>query len=84
MAKFTEILIKSGGISAEQLAEAEAMAKQQRLGVADCLIKLGYATDELVMKAMAKEHGLRYADLDRKILLPRSSNSCPSRWHVKM
>jgi type IV pilus assembly protein PilB len=70
MAKFTEILIKSGGISAEQLAEAEAMGKQQRLGVADCLIKLGYATEELVMKAMAKEHSLRYADLDEEVISP--------------
>jgi type IV pilus assembly protein PilB len=70
MAKFADILIKNGAISAEQLAEAEAMAKQQRLGVADCLTKLGYATDDLVMKAVAKEHGLRYVDLDNEGVAP--------------
>ncbi len=70
MAKFTDILVKSGIISADQLAEAIEMAKRQRMSVADALLKLGYVTGELIMKAMAKEHGLRYIDLDKADISP--------------
>jgi type IV pilus assembly protein PilB len=63
MPKFTDILIKQKLIGAEQLAEAEQMAKQQKMSVADALVKLGYATGDEVMKAVAKEHSLPYVDL---------------------
>ncbi len=63
MAKFTDILIKNKIISQEQLAEAAAMSARQGLGVGECLVKLGYCTEELLMKAMAKEHSLKYFDL---------------------
>ncbi len=61
--KFTEILVKAGVISQDQLKEAIAMSKRKGVSVADALTELGYATGELIMKAMAKEHSLQYVNL---------------------
>ena len=63
--KFTEILVKAGIISADQLKEALAISKRKNVSVAEALIsELGYATGEQVMKAIAKEHSLKYVDLN--------------------
>ena len=70
MAKFTDILIKNKIISSEQLAEAEALARRSKDSVADCLIKLGYCSAELVMKALGKEHGMKYVDLEKVEVAP--------------
>jgi type IV pilus assembly protein PilB len=71
MARFTKILISRGVISAEQLAEAEALAKGSNGKVADSLVRLGYATGDEVMAAIAKEHGCEFLDLS-KIVVPPS------------
>ena len=63
MGDFTEILLRRGTISLDQLSEAEQMAREQNLRVADCLVRLGYASGEEVMRAMAEHHGLDYIDL---------------------
>ena len=63
MSDFTEILLRRGTISLDQLSEAEQMAREQNLRVADCLVRLGYASGEDVMRAMAEHHGLDYIDL---------------------
>ncbi len=55
---FGKILIRNGVISRDQLNEAEQMAREQSGQVAECLVKLGYATGEEVMRAMAEFHGM--------------------------
>jgi type IV pilus assembly protein PilB len=70
MAKFTDILLKNRLISQEQLAEAQAMAARKGEKVGDCLVRLGYASPEIVMKALAKEHGFRYVDLPNTDIAP--------------
>ncbi len=60
---FGDILVRLGIISRDQLNEAEQMAREQDVNIADCLVKLGYATGEDVMKAMAQFHGMEYVDL---------------------
>lgn len=63
--KWTDILVKAGIISADQLKEALAISKRKNVSVADALVlELAYATGEQVMKAMAKEHSLKYVDLN--------------------
>ncbi len=68
--EFTEILIKRGVISPEQLAEANALAKQAQQKVGDSLARLGYASAEDVMRAMAEHHGLEYIDLSDHVIPP--------------
>jgi len=60
---FTEVLLRSGVISPEQLAEAQQLASEQKKTVAECLVHLEYATGEDVVQAMAEHHGMRYMDL---------------------
>jgi type IV pilus assembly protein PilB len=67
---FSEILIRQGTISAEQLAEAKRVAKTSGKKIADQLVILGYATGEEVMRAIAKAHRLDYIDLNEVVIPP--------------
>jgi type IV pilus assembly protein PilB len=71
MARFTDILIKLGLISQEQLAEATRMSREKKDTVANCLVRLGYATADEVMRAVAQEHSLEYIDLSEISIPPR-------------
>lgn len=66
---FGKILIRNGTISRDQLNEAEQMAREQSGNVAECLVKLGYATGDEVMRAMAEFHGMEFVDL-REFKIP--------------
>ncbi|MFO0260766.1 MAG: type II/IV secretion system protein, partial [Planctomycetota bacterium] len=61
---FVALLIKSGVLSKDQALDAENLARQQNSTLAAALIKLGYATEEEVMRALAKTHRLPYVELD--------------------
>lgn len=63
MQDFTDILLKRGIVSLDQLGEAEKMSKSTNTNVGDCLIKLEYASPEDVAQALAKFHKLDYIDL---------------------
>ena len=68
--KFAEVLIKQRLISPEQYLEAEAHAKRSGGRPADALIRLGYATGEQVMKAVARQYGLDFCDLAEVTIPP--------------
>jgi type IV pilus assembly protein PilB len=68
---FAEILVRRQIISPEQYAEAVKMSKDTRTNVTDCLVKLGYATGEEVMRAVAQDQKLDYVDL-REVTIPES------------
>ncbi len=67
---YTEILIRKGIISPEQLAEAQQMSSEAKMKLADALIRLGYATGEDVMRAMAEQYGLDYVNLSDVVIPP--------------
>ena len=67
---FSEILIRQETISADQLAEAKRIAKTSGKKVSDQLVVLGYATSDEVMRAIAKEHGLEFVDLNEVVIPP--------------
>lgn len=67
---WTEILIRQGGVSPDQLAEAVQLADETGTKVPDALLRLGYATGEDVMRAMAEEHGFDYVNLAEVIIPP--------------
>lgn len=60
---FAEILIRHGILSADQVDEAEQMARQSGMKLQEALVRLGYASGEEVMRAMAEQHGLDYVNL---------------------
>jgi type IV pilus assembly protein PilB len=70
MGDFSEILIRQGTISAEQLADAEKMAGESGIKVGDALVRLGYAGADDVMRALAQEHDLDYVNLDEVVIPP--------------
>jgi len=68
---FTDILIRQGTISAEQLNEATVLSdREPSLNIADALIRLGYATGDEVMRAVAQQHSLSFINLDEVIIPP--------------
>ena len=67
---FSEILVKKGILSADQLTEARAMAQQTGAKLADTLIKLGYANNEQVMGAVAEFNGIQFIDLSDMTIPP--------------
>jgi type IV pilus assembly protein PilB len=60
---FSKLLIAEGLVSAEQLAEAMRLAGSSGKKVHDEVVRLGYAPGDKVMRALAKAHRMRFADL---------------------
>jgi type IV pilus assembly protein PilB len=60
---FCDILVQKQVLSADQLAEARALAQQTGVKVQEALVKLGYAKIEEVMSAVAEFHGMPFVDL---------------------
>ena len=60
---YTDLLLKKGVISLDQLNEAENVAKTSNLDVGDVLIDMEYATPEAVTEAMATFHKIPFVDL---------------------
>jgi type IV pilus assembly protein PilB len=71
MADLGKFLVGRGIVGPEQLAEAQAIAKNNGGKVHDILIKQGYASSEQVMQAMADMHGYEFFDL-RDVPIPPS------------
>lgn len=68
---FTTILVQRGIIGPDQLREAQQVAKDQKMKVADALVRLGYANGEDVIRALAEEQGLDYVNL-KEYTVPQS------------
>lgn len=65
---FTEILIRQRTISTNQLAEAEQLARNAGMKVGDALVRLGYASPDEVMRAIAEEHSLEFVNLSEVVI----------------
>ncbi|MBI1900590.1 MAG: Flp pilus assembly complex ATPase component TadA [Planctomycetia bacterium] len=71
MGDFTQILIRLGVVSRDQVREAQQMAGSSGTNLADALVRLGYASGDDVMRAMAQQFGLDYVNL-REVAVPPS------------
>lgn len=60
---FTDLLLKQGVISLDQLSEAAEMSKTSEVSVGDALVTLEYATPEEVTRALAEFNHFPYVDL---------------------
>jgi type IV pilus assembly protein PilB len=70
MPNFAEILLRKRVISQDQLAEAKSIAKNSGKSIGEELIRLGYASGDDVMRAMAQEHGLDFVNLNEVVIPP--------------
>lgn len=80
-----EVLMRSGAISAEQLAHALAQQPQAQVPLGQLLVKLGYVTDDVVRQALGRQANVSFVDLDRMEIdrsLARIVNSTYARRHA--
>ncbi len=67
---FTDILIKKGILSPDQLSEAKALQAQTGAKLADALVKLGYASAEEIAAAIAEYAGMKSVSLTDAQIAP--------------
>jgi type IV pilus assembly protein PilB len=60
---FTKILVQKKILGPEQVAEARHLHDQTRAKLQDAIVKLGFASAQEVMSAIAEFHGLQFIDL---------------------
>jgi type IV pilus assembly protein PilB len=68
--EFTEFLIRRQILSPDQLEEARGLERQAGIKLPDAIVKLGYATNDQVMSAIAEAHGMQYIDLTEVTIPP--------------
>jgi type IV pilus assembly protein PilB len=67
---FTELLLRKQILGPDQLAEARSLQQQTGSKLPDAIVKLGYATTDQVMSAIAEFHGLQFVDLTEVTIPP--------------
>ena len=70
MSKLGDYLIKKGVVGPEQLQEAETVSTARKLNLQDAIVQLGYATDEQVMRVLARLHDYEFVDLNNVPIPP--------------
>jgi type IV pilus assembly protein PilB len=68
---FTEILVRKQILGPDQLGEAKNLQQQTGAKLQEAIVKLGYATTEEVMSAIAEFHSLQFVDLT-EVTIPAS------------
>jgi type IV pilus assembly protein PilB len=68
---YTEILVRRGVISSDQLREAKQVCQESGAKLHETIVKLGYASWDDVMRTMAEAFNLEYIDL-REVQIPES------------
>ena len=61
--RWAEILIEQSAIGQDQYNEADQYSREQNTSAEEMLVKLGYASGEQVMKAVAEAFRMEYIDL---------------------
>ncbi|GIX00949.1 MAG: type IV fimbrial assembly protein PilB [Pirellulaceae bacterium] len=66
---FTDLLLRKGIVSLDQISEAVTVARDNDMPIGDALIQLGYAEPTDVYRALAEFHKLKFVDLS-EITIP--------------
>jgi type IV pilus assembly protein PilB len=69
--EFTDVLIKRGMLSPDQLIEAKSLQQQSGAKIQDAIVKLGYCTIDDITAAIAEHSGLQSVNL-AEITIPPS------------
>ncbi len=70
-----ELLVASGAISAEQLAEAREVQRSAPGDIGRIIVDLGFADDKSVTKARAESMNLPFVDLATQKIDPAAANA---------
>jgi type IV pilus assembly protein PilB len=68
--EFTDILIKRGTLSSDQLTEARALQQQTGAKLQDVIVKLGYCSIDDIMAAVAEHSGMQSVSLAETTIPP--------------
>jgi type IV pilus assembly protein PilB len=74
---FTEVLLKRQVLGPAQLEEAKAMQQQTGAKLQDAIVKLGYASNEEVLSAIAEFHGMQFVSLTEVTVPPSVIEQVP-------
>ncbi|HEX5071361.1 MAG TPA: GspE/PulE family protein [Vicinamibacterales bacterium] len=80
-----ELLVASGSITRDQLENALARQKTQKIPIGQLLVKLGYLTDDVMRLALSSQLGVPFIDLDKVVIdrsLARAVNRTFARRHL--
>jgi type IV pilus assembly protein PilB len=67
---FTDILVKKQILGPDQLSEARTIQQQTGAKLQDAIVKLGYASHDEVMQAIAEFHGMQFISLTEVTIPP--------------
>src|SRR2546425_126851 len=67
---YTDILVRRQVLSPDQLEEARGPERPAGIKLHDAIVKLGYASTDQVMSALAEHHGLQFIDLTEVTIPP--------------
>ncbi len=60
-----DLLLQSGALREEDLNQALGLQRHQGITLAQALIQGGFVEEKVVMRALAKESGMPFVDLDK-------------------
>lgn len=63
MATWADLLVRQGHVSQDELQEAEQMARAANQSLEDCLVRQVGIEEDLIMKAKAKQFGMKFVNL---------------------
>ncbi len=66
--ELADILVTSGVITVDQKEKATRLAVASRCSFSEAVVKLGFATDDGLARAISKQRGIPYASRENKIL----------------
>jgi len=72
-----EILYKAGLVKKQALLNAIKTSKANNKRLDQVLLELGLVDEETLTKALAKQHGLKYVDLDKTAIPPDATKLVP-------
>lgn len=79
-----DVLLRSGAITTEQLAQALAHQRQYERPLGEILVTLGFVSDDTLRQALGRQSNVSYIDLDRLVVdkaLARVVNGSYARRH---
>ncbi len=62
---YIKLLVKHKIVTKDQVIDADKMARKDNIDLGLALVKLGYVSEEHLMKAMAKANGMEYVNLNK-------------------